>query len=173
MGVPAAWAEGDDKGLAAKMINARSETVGEKPAFRDSWARGRRCLIPAHGFYEWYEKDGVNQPWFIHRNGTLLAIAGLWTRQKDLVTFTILTREAESPIRDMHHRMPVILDPADAAGWFSAATDEAARMIQRSVCADLSFHRVGATVGKVANDTADLMNPVTDTACRASQGLLV
>lgn len=154
------WAVGDDRAMAARMTNARSETISEKPVFRESWARSRRCLVPANGFYEWYDLNGVNQPYYIYRdNSALMAMAGLWARHGDLVTFTILTREATDPIRAMHHRMPVIFDPAQANDWFNAAPDAAARMTENQICNDIRFHTIGPAVGKVANDDPSLIVP--------------
>ena len=98
---------------AARRINARSETVIEKPAFRDAFLR-RRCIVPAAGFYEWRHK----QPFLISpRHGDVLAFAGLWDRRGDLRTCTILTTEANETMRPLHHRMPVVLSPATWDDW--------------------------------------------------------
>lgn len=161
------WLEGDDRSVAAKMINARSETIAEKPAFRDGWFRARRCLVPANGFYEWYGPDGDTTPYYMHRqDGGAMAMAGLWAKLGDVLTFTILTKEATAPIRQFHHRMPVIFDPAQAEKWFSATPEQAALMIGHETIADLAFHTVGRDVGKVANDRPELIVPVQKIATR-------
>jgi len=153
------WAPGDDKAMAAKMINARSETVPEKPSFRDLWAKGRRCLIPANGFYEWHKgEDGVNQPYFIHNpNMPEMAFAGLWAKNKDLLTFTILTKDADGDIKNLHHRMPVIFAPYQAQAWFSADVVQAQAMIAQATSQGLTYYKVSPAVGKVANDGEELI----------------
>ena len=154
------WTQTDDKASCAKMINARSETVAEKPAFRQAWESGRRCLIPASGFFEWKtdEKAGVNQPYYIaDANESCLAFAGLWNKTGNLVTFTILTKDADGPIVTLHHRMPVILKPGQAAAWFAATPDDAMHMIKAASGAGLFYHPVGSAVGKVANDDPSLL----------------
>lgn len=157
------WAKQDDKGMAAKMINARSETVAEKASFRESWERGRRCLIPANGFYEWKkdEASGINQPYYIQLpEQQPMAFAGLWAKNGDLVTYTILTKPADGMIAGLHHRMPVTITPDQAAQWFAADADGARVMIGAASGQDFSFYAVGSDVGRVANDSEDLIVPL-------------
>lgn len=113
-----------------KMINARAETVAEKPAYRDAFAR-RRCLVLADGFYEWQARPGERrkQPWHVTRSdGAPFAFAGLWeTWHGDdglvLRTCTIVTTQANAVLADVHDRMPVILPARDAeAAWLDLAT---------------------------------------------------
>jgi len=105
-----------------RMINARVETVGEKPAFRESVAH-RRCLVPADGFYEWRKSAGGNQPYLIRLNkGAPFGFAGLWDRWRGsdghvLKTFTILTTVANALVEPIHKRMPVILDRQQRDAW--------------------------------------------------------
>jgi putative SOS response-associated peptidase YedK len=123
------WA--DDPRTGYKMINARAETIAERPAFRDA-LKTRRCLIVADGFYEWQSRAGLpKQPWWITRaDGAPFAFAGLWAtwRRDDaaLRTCTIVTTEANGAVRDLHDRMPVILDPAAEEAWLDAGTPAAA-----------------------------------------------
>ena len=104
------------------MINARSETASEKPAFRHAFKK-RRCLIPASGFFEWAKEDGEKQPYFIFlKDKSSMAFAGLWEEWsapdgKILKTCAILTVEANSFLKFIHHRMPVILKPANVMNW--------------------------------------------------------
>lgn len=155
------WAKGDDKPMAAKMLQARSETVAEKPAYRDSWSRARRCLIPANGFYEWRQEKAVNQPYFVYReNHAPMAMAGLWAKCGDLLTFTILTKEATGKIAEVHHRMPVMFDAGQAAAWFSVDIAGAAEMVRSATIGDVLYHKVASGVGKVANDGAELIQAV-------------
>lgn len=159
------WAGEDDKGLCAKMINARSETVAEKPAFRESWARGRRCLVPVNGFYEWQGERSGKQAYFIHhQQDDVVALAGLWAKKNDLLTFTILTKDADGPIAAIHHRMPVILSPAQASAWFFADESSAQAMIRQAHGRDMRARLVGGAVGKVANDDESLLREAPRTA---------
>jgi putative SOS response-associated peptidase YedK len=113
------------------MINARAETVAEKPAFRAAFRR-RRCLIPADGYFEWQKRGKTKQPYFFHlRDDSPLAFAGLWeswrggSGQEVVESCTIITTEANSLARPIHNRMPVILEP-DAYGlWLDAAVQDA------------------------------------------------
>lgn len=158
------WAHTDDHGLCAKMINARSETVADKPSFIESWQKGRRCLIPANGYYEW-QKDETSkqkQPYYITSSRhDCFAFAGLWSKHNDLVTFTILTKEADPAIAHLHHRMPIMLSPDEKEDWFTANTEGAAAIIQSAHGKDLVFHPVSDDVGKVTNDSEALIAPVT------------
>ena len=104
------------------MINARSETASEKPAFRQAFKK-RRCLIPASGFFEWAKEDGEKQPYFIFlKDKSSMAFAGLWEEWsapdgKIVKTCAILTVESNSFLKFIHHRMPVILKPANGMNW--------------------------------------------------------
>ena len=125
-GLVPSWAK--DAAIGARMINARAETVAEKPAFRGAF-RARRCLVPADGFYEWATRHGRKQAHYIGlRDGGPFGFAGLWERWEDpsggaLESCTLLTRDAIESIRAIHSRMPVILEPAAYAPWrgFSGA----------------------------------------------------
>lgn len=119
-GLVPVWSK-DARG-AARLINARAETIAEKPSFRDAWRKRRRCVVPADGFYEWSPGPTGKVPHFITlADGTGMALAGLWEGWKDpasgewLRTFTLLTCAANPMMAELHERMPVILDPADIA----------------------------------------------------------
>lgn len=125
-GLVPTWAKSPDTGL--KMINARLETVSERPAFRRAFERFR-CLIVADGFYEWQaQPSGPKQPFRITRSDEgLFAFAGLWSiwHREDgstLRTCTILTRPANSALASLHDRMPVILAPDGEAAWLDTST---------------------------------------------------
>jgi putative SOS response-associated peptidase YedK len=128
-GLIPSWAA--DPAIGKKLLNARAETVAEKPSFRSAIKR-RRCLIPASGFYEW-QKTGARrkQPYFIRpRDGGLFAFAGLWEEWHDprgevVETCTILTTQANDLMWPLHDRMPVILDPTSDARWLDAGADAA------------------------------------------------
>ncbi len=114
------WAK--DVSGASKMINARAETVSEKPAFRRAF-KHRRCIIPADGFYEWKREKKAKQPWyFTLPYQTPFVFAGLWETWKEndeqaYNSCTIITTEASESIRTIHHRMPVILTPEAVESW--------------------------------------------------------
>jgi putative SOS response-associated peptidase YedK len=114
------WAK--DQSIGYKMINARAETVGKKPAFREAFKR-RRCLIPADGFYEWKRIEKRKQPYLVQMaNGALFAFAGLWDRwtgpeSETIESCTILTTDANELVSRLHDRMPVILSPGDYERW--------------------------------------------------------
>ena len=119
-GLIPSWAK--EPNMGARMINARSETVAEKPAFRAAFKR-RRCLVPASGFYEWQKTGSSKQPMYIHpADAPLFAFAGLWETWQipgggELDSCTILTTTPNSLMRAIHDRMPVILEPEDFAMW--------------------------------------------------------
>lgn len=119
-GLIPSWAK--DSSMGAKLINARSETVTEKPSFREAF-RKRRCIIPADGFYEWQRTGGKKQPFFFQMHDERpFVFAGLWDRWKSqegemIDTCTILTTEANDVLRPVHDRMPVILYPEDYDLW--------------------------------------------------------
>ena len=130
------WA--DSPKLGARMINARAETLAEKPAFRDALAR-RRCLVLADGFYEWQRHDGPRSrkhAWWITRaDGEAFAFAGLWALWRDpgapadvhpLRSCTIVTTEANGVVAPLHDRMPVILPRGAETAWLDPATPAAA-----------------------------------------------
>ncbi len=115
-GLISPWAQ--DPSIGAKLINARSETVPEKPSFRSAF-KYRRCLIPADGFYEWQKTQwGAKQPFYFSMAGNaVFAFAGLWESWNDIETCTILTTSANSLLKPMHDRIPVILSPEDYGRW--------------------------------------------------------
>lgn len=108
-----------DLALAHPMVNARAETVHEKPSFRAGF-RYRRCLIPADGFYEWGQMPAEKQPfYFTRRDRSLFALAGLWESWNDIETVTILTTEASPLVKPIHPRMPVIIRSQDYEQWLN------------------------------------------------------
>ena len=119
-GLIPAWSKGPDSRFS--MINARVETVAQKPAYRSAF-RYKRCLIPADGFYEWRAAAAGKQPYALRpRDGRPLAFAGLWDHWQDadgneLESCTILVREANAQVRPVHERMPVIMTPDSFDLW--------------------------------------------------------
>jgi putative SOS response-associated peptidase YedK len=125
-GLVPSWA--DDMKIGARMINARSETAAEKPAFRTA-LRNRRCLIPADGFYEW-KTEGKKKTrfWFRRHDESPFAFAGLWDcwrkQGMPIESCTLLTTTANELVAPLHERMPVILSPADYETWLNPSTTE-------------------------------------------------
>src|SRR5215216_4713323 len=113
-GLIPSWAK--DPAIGNKMINARAETVAEKPSFRSAF-KVRRCLILADGFYEWQKTDNGKQPYYIKmQDGSPFAFAGLWEiwqNGEEIRSATIITTDANDLMNEIHHRMPVILPPED------------------------------------------------------------
>jgi putative SOS response-associated peptidase YedK len=152
------WAK--DTSQAAKTINARSETLTEKPTFREAFAR-RRCLIPTDGFYEWATRaDGGKQPYFLAlADRRCFAFAGLWEGWRSPAgeihrSFTIITTTAIAELEDLHHRMPVILPPESYAAWLDAAASPASlqAMLQPYRLQPVTRLAVGPTVNNARRD---------------------
>ncbi len=128
------WAK--EKAIGNRMINARAETLAEKPSFRDAF-RKRRCLVVADGWYEWQVASGSKQPWFVRmKDGRPFAFAGLWERWKDpadgsmLESCTIVTTDASAPIRKIHDRMPAVLPEAEWDRWLDTAYSDTEQLSQ-------------------------------------------
>jgi putative SOS response-associated peptidase YedK len=155
----------DDPGPG--FINARSESVHTKPAFRDAFVR-RRCLVPADGFYEWRKEGGGKVPHWLHPGaGGVLSFAGLWDSwsrpgAEPRHTFTILTTDANGEVRGVHDRMPVVVAPEARGAWLSHDTDLAALRALLRPAPDGTFavRRVSTRVNKPVEDDAGLIEEV-------------
>lgn len=163
-GLIPAWAK--DATIGAKLINARAETVAEKPAFRSAF-RHRRCLVVADGFYEWRRQDGKKQPFYFRmQNGQPFAFAGLWEHWQNpdgeaIASCTILTTEANELLQPIHDRMPVILHPKDYDLWLDPAvqkSDHLQQLLQPYSAAAMISYPVSTKVNKPTNDTPELIN---------------
>jgi putative SOS response-associated peptidase YedK len=161
------WA--DDPKIGARMINARSEGVAGKPAFRDAFA-SRRCLILADGFYEWQRRDGSKRPWWITRaDGQPFAFAGLWAtwrprgRQdlEPLRSCTIITTVASEAVAPLHDRMPVILPAQAEAAWLDPETPPAhlLELLAPLDPAATAMREVGRAVNDARHDAEDCLAP--------------
>ena len=172
-GLIPSWSK--EASMGAKLINARSETVAEKPSFREAF-RSRRCLIPADGFYEWRMEEGRKQPFRIGMKGGIpFAFAGLWEQWtakaastgiaegESVETFTILTPPANDKLRPIHARMPVILAPETFDPWLDAANDPHSllSLLGPYPVAPMAFYRVGTAVNNVRNDDPSCIAPLT------------
>lgn len=161
-GLVPSWAP--DEKIGASLVNGRAETVFERPAFRDAVAK-RRCLVPVSGFYEWRPlSPKEKQPYYFRLpTGAPFFIAGLWDRwgPTNIETFTLLTRAADAAVEPVHHRMPVILEPADVDIWMNPdATTEQVRDTLKPRASKLESFPVSPRVNSPRNDSPDLLSPM-------------
>jgi putative SOS response-associated peptidase YedK len=165
-GLIPSWAK--DSSVAAQMINARSETAGTKPAFRDA-LKSRRCLIPANGFYEWMRTGKAKQPYCFEVNeGELFAFAGIWEGWKDpngrwIKTCTILTTTPNAVTSTVHDRMPVILDQDRYDLWLDPGMTNVAAASELLKPYDARLMRsypVSTRISSVVNDDPECSAPV-------------
>jgi putative SOS response-associated peptidase YedK len=151
-----------DLKAARKPINARAETAASTGLFRGALA-ARRCLVPAEAFYEWKTVADGKQPYAIARqDGTPIAFAGLWEgwRSPDgevIRSFVILTTGANAPMRELHERMPVILEAADWPAWLAEETGDPAALLRSATDDVLRFWPVSRAVNSVKNNSAELL----------------
>ena len=158
--VPHWYKKPDDGPL---LINARAETIAEKPAFRAA-CRARRCLIPVSGFYEWTKDDeGVRWPWYIQGEGPL-AFAGVWQHWEmgdiSFDTCAIVTTGANRPMSSIHHRMPVIVECEDWGLWLGEEGHGAARLMVSAADDLLHFHQVDRAVNSNRASGPELIEPI-------------
>ena len=151
------------------LINARAETVKEKPAFKNAIKR-RRCLIPADGYYEWQASGTRKRPYFIHRrDGAPIGLAGLaetWIgpNGEELDTVAIVTAPASADLAVSHHRVPVTIEPGDFDRWLDCSDDDAETVMALLRAPDegsFVWHEISTRVNRAANDDAQLTLPIT------------
>lgn len=151
------------------LINARSETVLEKPAFKNA-IRRRRCLVPADGYYEWQAVDGRKQPHFIHRaDGRpigLAAVAETWLgpNGEELDTVAIVTAAASADLAVLHDRVPVTIAPDDFERWLDCRNDDVEAAIALMVpprAGEFAWYAISTRVNRGANDDAQLLLPIS------------
>ena len=143
------------------IINARSDTVAEKPAFREA-VRRRRCILPASGFYEWSAgPGGTRLPWYITRtDGAPMALAALWSRWGEIDTVAMVTVTGGPNMAGIHDREPVILEPADWPLWLGEAGHGAARLMRATAAGVLAAFRVGTEVNSNRASGPQLIAPL-------------
>ncbi|MDJ0812680.1 MAG: SOS response-associated peptidase [Woeseiaceae bacterium] len=153
------WAK--DPSIGNRMINARAETVAEKPAFRAAY-RHRRCLVLADGFYEWHREGSVKTPYYISSaDGEPFAFAALWenwnSKESDdsIQSTTLITTEANDFMASLHHRMPVVLTPDTARRWLQGGDDALAFALEHTP--ELRAWAVDRRVNNARHEGADLI----------------
>ena len=166
-GLIPSWAK--DQKIGSKLINARADTVADKPSVRASFKR-RRCLIAADGYFEWQQREGQRhkQPYYIYPGDEgLVAFAGLWeqwrlTDDATLQTCAIITTEANQTLSEVHNRMPVILSPGSFATWLdSEAPPDRLQELLRPAAEDLlDFREISTYVNNVRHDGPQCIGPM-------------
>jgi putative SOS response-associated peptidase YedK len=151
------------------LINARAESIKEKPAFKNA-IRRRRCLIPADGYYEWHTFDGGKRPYFIHRRDGrsigFAAVSETWVgpNGEEVDTVAIVTAAASADLAVLHHRVPVTIAPDDFERWLDCRSDEAETvtpLMRGPEEGEFAWHEISTRVNHVANDDAQLILPIT------------
>jgi putative SOS response-associated peptidase YedK len=163
-GLIPSWAK--DNSIGDKLINARSETLSEKPSFKDSFKK-RRCIIPASGFYEWKKSAGGKQPYYFYlKDRDVFGFAGLWEEWTDkqtgevIETCTIITTEANKVLEPVHNRMPVILKPEAYDLWLDEKeknTDRLQKLLVPYLAPEMASHAVGKAVNIPGSDSPELI----------------
>jgi putative SOS response-associated peptidase YedK len=163
-GLIPSWAK--DKSISHKLINARAETITEKPSFRNAF-HSRRCLIPANGFYDWCEINGIRTPHYFHlKDNQPMMFAGLWDHWKSpegeiIESCTIITTPANTLVQNIHDRMPAILQPAEYEPWLSpdSRQPELVQLLQPYPPSLMTYYPVSTLVNSPRNNSADLIKP--------------
>lgn len=162
------WAK--DSKIGSKLINARAETVAEKPAFKSAF-RKRRCLVLADGFYEWQQQENKKQKqpyYFFLKDGQPFAFAGLWEQWEDasgevIDSCTLLTTDANELMRPVHNRMPVILNPKDYERWLDSELKEPEQLqplLRPYSTQEMLTYPVSTVVNKPSNDDTECIKSI-------------
>ncbi|MEM8780386.1 MAG: SOS response-associated peptidase [Cyanobacteria bacterium P01_G01_bin.49] len=160
------WAK--DPKIGHRLINARAETLSEKPSFRSAFKR-RRCLIVADGFYEWQQTKTGKQPYYIQfKNQQLFAFAGLWEiwhseKNEEIESCSIITTKANELIKPIHHRMPVILSPNTYSQWLDptvTSIDKVQSFLAPYDSADMEVYQVSEKVNRSTYDQPDCFQSI-------------
>ena len=163
------WAS--EKSIGSQMINARSETISEKPSFQNL-IQQNRCVIFSNGYFEWKTINGKKQPYYITNKRKLFSFAGLWSRWKSInedviYSYTIITTKSQKNISKIYHRMPVILNNNDVDKWINHTkyNFNVARTLLKPYLHNLYYHNVSPFVNSTKNDTIrcieNIENPYT------------
>lgn len=167
-GLVPAWAK--DPNIGNRMINARAETITEKPSFREAF-KTRRCIVPASGFYEWQRQEsGAKQPFYFYlKEKEVFGFAGLWenwidkTTGEELETCTIITTDANAVLKLVHDRMPVILKAGDYDEWLDPKAKDTAkleRLLAPYATKEMASHPVSKSVNIPDSNSPELIKPL-------------
>ena len=162
-GLVPGWAR--DIKVGSALINARIETVAEKPSFRSAW-KARRCIVPASGYYEWRPEDGIKQPYWIHDSqGPMILFGGIWDNWKTpegewLQSFAIITTAAGDDMVELHDRTPLMLSGAVLDAWLHGGGDEAMAIAMSAPLPALAWHPVSRAVGSPRSNGPQLIAPI-------------
>ena len=126
------------------LINARSETLHEKPSFKGV----KRCVIPADGWYEWHRKDNKKQPFYFHNDGELFLFAGIYKEYNDENGCALITKKANNHLQRVHHRMPVLLKYNQARDWLNGGD-----LFKSELSDEVKYHSVSEFVNKPSNNS--------------------
>ncbi len=155
-GLIPSWAK--DNSFASKLINARAETIADKPSFKNLITTNR-CVVLANGYYEWVNVDNKKQPYFIYSGeNTMISMAGLWTEWKDVVSFTIITKKSNISISHLHHRMPLILQEEKIDSYLDKKNTFDDFVLFDDM--KLKYHQVSNLVNSPRNNNARCINPI-------------
>ncbi len=168
-GLIPSWAK--DESIGNKLINARAETLAEKPSFKNAF-RSHRCIIPASGFYEWQKKGtGAKQPFYFHlKDKEVFGFAGLYEQWLDkesgeqIETCLIITTEANKVLEPVHDRMPVILKARDYGQWLDAKekdTDKLQKILSPYPASEMIAYQVSKSVNTPSNDSPELVSKIS------------
>jgi len=155
------WSEDFDFNYAT--FNARIETIDEKPTFKSSWKNAQRCLIPISGYYEWKGDRGNKQPFYVMANdGDGLVLAGLYDSWKldKFLSCTILTKEADNEMSQLHHRIPIILTHESAQSWLNGRDNIDKEKVAKIERPDLVYFPVSKAVNSTVNNRKSLIEPI-------------
>ena len=155
-GLIPSWAK--DNSFASKLINARSETIADKPSFKNLITTNR-CVVLANGYYEWVNVDNKKHPYFIYSGeNTMISMAGLWTEWKDVISFTIITKKSDLSISHLHHRMPLMLQEEKIDSYLDKKNtfDDFVKFNDMK----LKYHQVSNLVNSPKNNNASCINPI-------------
>ena len=155
-GLIPSWAK--DNSFASKLINARAETIADKPSFKNLITTNR-CVVLANGYYEWVNVDNKKHPYFIYSGeNTMISMAGLWTEWKDVISFTIITKKSDISISHLHHRMPLILQEEKIDSYLDKKNTFDDFIIFDDM--KLKYHQVSDLVNSPRNNNARCINPI-------------
>ena len=154
-GLIPSWSK--NKKFSFNMINARIETLKEKPSF-NNLINTNRCIVVASGYFEWIQTESNKQPYYIYNYEKMLPLAGLWTKWKDILSFTIITRNAHEKLRAIHHRMPMVLDNNSIDSYLNndVTFDESYAISN----AHLKYHKVSTMVNSTINNNETCINSI-------------